>query len=380
MTAKTKPLAWAAWESPDRVIVRPDMKNETGNTLPRLLLIPFANGALKVTATRRPLTMLSVAAGVARAMNTWIDSALVSDPDLRLGQVAQILTKRLRLDGHRYIGEGVFEKVSIGEVLPVLVQIRPIADLPEAPIQPHPESTIPAFLKKEHDMPSLSAHPVPRPASDGLIPVFEGTIGGVACSVCDARTLHTFLEVGKDFTNWVKDRIAKYQFVKNQDFAEFTPNLAKNQRGRGRPSSEYHLTLDMAKELSMVENNEKGRQARRYFIECERKVAEALAGNHAGGTGVLPDSCEQACDARAWFLWNQLRDGFRGLLTGVARDGDEERFMDGMFFVKSRIHERLRDVAIRQLAQRHDPKAVAAWIMNWTPDKPAFGLRMEPKI
>lgn len=36
--------------------------------------------------------------------------------------------------------------------------------------------------------------------------------------------------------------------------------------------------------------------------------------------------------------------------------------------------------AIRQLAQRHDPKAVAAWIMNWTPDKPVSGLRMETKM
>ncbi len=35
---------------------------------------------------------------------------------------------------------------------------------------------------------------------------------------------------------------------------------------------EYHLTLDMAKELSMVERNKKGRQARRYFIECEKKL------------------------------------------------------------------------------------------------------------
>ena len=37
---------------------------------------------------------------------------------------------------------------------------------------------------------------------------------------------------------------------------------------------EYHITLDMAKELSMVERNEKGKQARKYFIECEKKLTQ----------------------------------------------------------------------------------------------------------
>ncbi|EJT2952862.1 antA/AntB antirepressor family protein, partial [Campylobacter coli] len=41
---------------------------------------------------------------------------------------------------------------------------------------------------------------------------------------------------------------------------------------KGRPRKEYYVTLDMAKELCMVENNEKGRQARRYFIECEKRL------------------------------------------------------------------------------------------------------------
>ena len=53
----------------------------------------------------------------------------------------------------------------------------------------------------------------------------------------------------------------------------FTENLVKI--GRGRPSTEYHITLDMAKELAMVERNEQGRAARRYFIECEKKLHQA---------------------------------------------------------------------------------------------------------
>lgn len=81
----------------------------------------------------------------------------------------------------------------------------------------------------------------------------------------------------------MKGRISKYGFVQGQDFEVFTktggnseldsPNLG-NQKNHGgdRRSIEYRCTLGMGKELCMVENNEQGRVARRYFIECERRL------------------------------------------------------------------------------------------------------------
>ena len=84
----------------------------------------------------------------------------------------------------------------------------------------------------------------------------------------NARELHQFLESKQEFANWIKGRIEKYGFVENQDYEVFD-NFVKNLQG-GRPSIEYAISVDMAKELSMVENNEKGRQARKYFIECEK--------------------------------------------------------------------------------------------------------------
>lgn len=88
----------------------------------------------------------------------------------------------------------------------------------------------------------------------------------------NARELHQFLESKQEFANWIKGRIAKYGFIENQDFEVFD-NFVKNSQG-GRPSIEYAITMDMAKELCMVENNERGKQARRYFIECEKKLKE----------------------------------------------------------------------------------------------------------
>jgi anti-repressor protein len=92
--------------------------------------------------------------------------------------------------------------------------------------------------------------------------------------VVSARELHKFLESKQEFANWIKNRIDKYGFVENQDFEVFD-NFINNPNG-GRPLKEYALTIDMAKELAMVEGNEKGKQARRYFIECERLAKQLI--------------------------------------------------------------------------------------------------------
>lgn len=103
-----------------------------------------------------------------------------------------------------------------------------------------------------------------------LIKVADRTIGDGQVQTINARELHAFLEVGKDFATWIKDRIDQYSFVENQDFV-CSPVLVSNGRG-GHNRKDYHLTLDMAKELAMVERNDKGKQARTYFIECERRA------------------------------------------------------------------------------------------------------------
>jgi phage anti-repressor protein len=88
----------------------------------------------------------------------------------------------------------------------------------------------------------------------------------------NARELHKFLEVGRDFSSWIKQRIEKYEF---EETVDFTPVLG-NSTG-GRPELVYYISFDMAKELSMVENNEKGKQARKYFIELEKESKKILS-------------------------------------------------------------------------------------------------------
>lgn len=102
-----------------------------------------------------------------------------------------------------------------------------------------------------------------------LIKITEQTINQEIIQTVNARELHTFLAVGKRFATWITNRINQYAFEEGKDYILTLPKIGKR---KNVISKEYHLTLDMAKELSMVERNEKGRQARRYFIECEKKL------------------------------------------------------------------------------------------------------------
>ena len=81
----------------------------------------------------------------------------------------------------------------------------------------------------------------------------------------NARDLHEFLEVKSKFADWFKNRVSEFGFIENSDFVSVSKILESGGR-----SIEYHISIDMAKELSMLERNDKGKQARLYFIECER--------------------------------------------------------------------------------------------------------------
>lgn len=81
-----------------------------------------------------------------------------------------------------------------------------------------------------------------------------------------ARELHKFLELSERFSNWF-ERMKQYGFVENQDYLgrKVFNTLAKQEL------QDYEITLDMAKEISMIQRNEKGKEARQYFIEVEKQ-------------------------------------------------------------------------------------------------------------
>lgn len=99
-----------------------------------------------------------------------------------------------------------------------------------------------------------------------LIPVYETTKGE---RVANGRELHQFLEIATRYNDWSKSRIEKYSFIEDEDFITITENLVS-----GGKQNTHIFTIDIAKELCMVENNEKGSEARKYFIAVEKKFKQ----------------------------------------------------------------------------------------------------------
>ena len=86
-----------------------------------------------------------------------------------------------------------------------------------------------------------------------------------------ARELHEVLKVKSRFNDWINNRINKYGFESEYDYTKILVQCI-----RGQNEYDYDISVDMAKELAMVENNEVGRQVRKYFIRCEEVAKELL--------------------------------------------------------------------------------------------------------
>lgn len=110
------------------------------------------------------------------------------------------------------------------------------------------------------------------------IPLGHAILNNQTVNAVNARDLHSFLESKQRFADWIKNRIEKYNFSEGTDFTqaidfgatEKNDALESTTYGQGR--IDYYLSMDMAKELAMVERNAKGKEAREYFITCEKKL------------------------------------------------------------------------------------------------------------
>ena len=97
-----------------------------------------------------------------------------------------------------------------------------------------------------------------------LIPLHEENDGSVAVM---GRDLHEFLEIGTEYRKWFP-RMTEYGFEENTDYQRVTQNCPT--LGGIQSITNHVLTIDMAKEISMIQRNEKGKQARQYFIAIEK--------------------------------------------------------------------------------------------------------------
>ena len=117
-----------------------------------------------------------------------------------------------------------------------------------------------------------------------LIQISSAIVGENESETVNARELHAFIESKQEFSSWIKNRVEQYGFEVGKDFL-----ITLSKSPIGRSTREYHITLDMAKELGMVERNAKGKAVREYFIACERKLLSNLRLQNQQMQAMLPD-------------------------------------------------------------------------------------------
>lgn len=110
------------------------------------------------------------------------------------------------------------------------------------------------------------------------ITTFQGVIANQSTLLVNARELHERLQSKQHFSDWIKKRITDYGFEENLDFIGVHTTMITEAGFFGKREKEikeYHITLDMAKELCMLERSELGQKARRYFIQMEKEALQA---------------------------------------------------------------------------------------------------------
>lgn len=99
-----------------------------------------------------------------------------------------------------------------------------------------------------------------------LITITKSTIGHDVVQTVNARELHAELEVGKDYSNWIKAQIVRARLVEDRDYI----TVAQKGAGGKFVPIEYFVTVEAAKHIAMLSGTDKGFEVREYFLACER--------------------------------------------------------------------------------------------------------------
>ena len=109
-----------------------------------------------------------------------------------------------------------------------------------------------------------------------LIKLNETEIGDELVQTVNARDLHVFLGSKRKFSDWIKAKLERLRLHENKDFCT-SSQLCDTANGGYVEKIEYHITLDTAKHIAMMENTDRGFEVRDYFIECEKQLRQVIS-------------------------------------------------------------------------------------------------------
>ena len=93
--------------------------------------------------------------------------------------------------------------------------------------------------------------------------------------VVSARELHAFLEAGSNVNTWFKNQVERAMLIENEDFV--CVQISESEGRGGQNKMDYAISINSAKEIAMLNGGDKGKQARLYFIECEKQLTKPMS-------------------------------------------------------------------------------------------------------
>lgn len=295
-----------------------------------------------------------------------IVSILVSQPRRGLYHAVDALSKRLQLAGKHWLGKRTFLDTTIEEAVAMLRSLAPYVDPPpEAPVV----ETKHKPLGKEKTMSKDELVKAPG------LPTLE--VANTAIRQ-DAEGRYCLNDLHKAAGGEAKHQPAF--FMRRQETNELIEeivrsadlqSLDKGLGGNSHPLKPVVSVLGKGKEQGTYVCKELVYAYAMWispkFHLMVIRAFDALVTGRKPEVGALPQECEEACDVRAWVLLGIERDRIKRLLGNAMRSGDEERLTEGLYWVKQRLHETLREIARQHLADGGKPRAVACWILNYRP-------------
>ena len=174
-----------------------------------------------------------------------------------------------------------------------------------------------------------------------LVPITQLVISDEQEAAVDARDLHAFLETTYKFTDWVKARIRNSIFEEGTDFVTVQRQADDDTVfGGKRKTTDVYLTLGVAKEIAMMENNAKGSEVRRYFIDYEKNAKKQLQ-LIAERAKQLVEEAQSVADLRVKALAYATVDEFRDIQVGrMLTPPEGASFLEWAELMRSRSQDR----------------------------------------
>ncbi|MCD4699780.1 MAG: antA/AntB antirepressor family protein [Phycisphaerae bacterium] len=184
-----------------------------------------------------------------------------------------------------------------------------------------------------------------------IIKINTKLIGAEEVNSVNARDIHNYLVVKTPFSMWIQRAIKKYDFMEDEDFTIHKIVSGKN------VLNEYIVTMDMAAELSMLENNKKGKETRKYFIKMEKETLNQVPHANNNLTQVLVELIkgQQKQTDMIIEILKQKQEVPVAIAQNIYIDGRSRR----------KIHEEIKQKAKEQaedLGISKDTIAPAIWI------------------